>query len=318
VAATNRPEILDPALLRAGRFDRQVLVDRPDKAGRLAILRLHAREVPLAADADLEVIAAMTVGFAGADLANIINEAALLAVRRGKDLVGFAELQEAVERVIAGLEKKNRVLNQEEKERVAHHEVGHALVALALPGADTIQKISIIPRGVAALGYTLQLPTEDRFLMTKSELENKIAVLLGGRVAEELVYREISTGARDDLLKATAIAKSMVKAYGMSEKLGQVSFDGERQPLFLPTGQPHAGGEYSEATAREIDSEIGRIINEQYGRVTTLLAARQDVLREAAVALLRKETITGGELQAIVAQKDGSLREDRANTTTIH
>src|SRR5581483_783674 len=188
MAATNRPEILDPALLRAGRFDRQVLVDRPDKAGRLAILKVHARGVPLANDADLEVIAAMTPGFAGADLANIINEAALLAVRRDKEQVGLAELQEAVERVIAGLEKKNRVLNKQEKERVAHHEVGHALVALAIPGSDVVQKISIIPRGVAALGYTLQLPTEDRFLMTRSELENRIAVLLGGRVAEEVIY----------------------------------------------------------------------------------------------------------------------------------
>src|SRR5262245_35023400 len=249
MAATNRPEILDPALLRAGRFDRQVLVDRPDKTGRVAILRVHAKNVALDPDADLETIAAMTPGFAGADLANLINEAALLAVRRGKDAVGLSELQEAVERVIAGLEKKNRVLNKREKERVAHHEIGHALIALALPGTDTVQKISIIPRGVAALGYTLQLPTEDRFLMTKAELENKIAVLLGGRVAEELVYSEISTGARDDLMKATDIAKSMVKAYGMSDKLGQISFDGERQPLFLQASPPHTGGDYSEETA---------------------------------------------------------------------
>ena len=212
VAATNRPEILDPALLRAGRFDRHVVVDRPDKAGRRDILAIYARDVALAPDADLDVIAAMTPGFAGADLANIVNESALLAVRRDKEQIGLEELQEAVERVIAGLEKKNRVLNPAEKERVAHHEVGHALVALALPGSDTVQKISIIPRGVAALGYTLQLPTEDRFLMTQSELENRIAVLLGGRIAEEVVYNEVSTGAQDDLLKATDIARSMVKA----------------------------------------------------------------------------------------------------------
>ncbi|MGH7220721.1 MAG: ATP-dependent zinc metalloprotease FtsH, partial [Nitrospiraceae bacterium] len=220
MAATNRPEILDPALLRAGRFDRQVLVDRPDKIGRLAILRVHAKKVTLGSDADLEVIAGMTPGFSGADLANIINEATLLAVRRNKEQVGLPELQEAVERVVAGLEMKNRVLNKMEKERVAHHEVGHALVALSFPGADPIQKISIIPRGIAALGYTLQLPTEDRFLMTKTELENKIAVFLGGRIAEELIFSEASTGAQNDLVKATDIAKSMVKSYGMSDKLG--------------------------------------------------------------------------------------------------
>jgi cell division protease FtsH len=303
MAATNRPEILDPALLRAGRFDRHVLVDRPDKAGRLAILKVHARGVPLASEADLDVIAAMTVGFVGADLANIINEAALLAVRRGKDIVGLAELQEAVERVIAGLEKKNRVLNRMEKERVAHHEVGHALVALSIPGCDAVQKISVIPRGIAALGYTLQLPTEDRFLMTKSELENKIAVLLGGRVAEEIVYREVSTGAQDDLLKATDIAKSMVKTYGMSEKLGQISFDQDRQPLFLQPAQPHTPSDYSEETSREIDCEVRRIMDQQYGRVRSILGAQQEALRKAATVVLEKETITGEELKAIVSSR---------------
>ena len=302
MAATNRPEILDPALLRAGRFDRHVLVDRPDKGGRLAILKLHARNVPLGPDADLEVIAAMTAGLVGADLANIVNEAALLAVRRGKDAVGLAELQEAVERVIAGLEKKNRVLNQMEKERVAHHELGHALVALSIPGADAVQKISIIPRGIAALGYTIQLPTEDRFLMTKSELENKIAVLLGGRVAEEIIYREVSTGAQDDLMKATDIAKSMVKRYGMSEKLGLLSFDRDRQPLFLQNGQPQAPGDYSEETAREIDCKVHRIIDEQYARVSRVLNSQQEVFREAAAVLLKKEIITGEELKAIIAK----------------
>jgi len=244
----------------------------------------------------------MAAGFVGADLANIVNEAALLAVRRGKDQVGTAELQEAVERVIAGLEKKNRVLNQAEKERVAHHEVGHALMALSIPGADTVQKISIIPRGIAALGYTLQLPTEDRFLMTKSELENKVAVLLGGRVAEEIIYKEVSTGAQDDLLKATDIAKSMVKVYGMSEKLGQISFERDRQPLFFPIGQDQTRNDYSEATAREIDYEVRRIIDEQYSRVSALLDSQQTTLREAARALLSKETITGEELKAIIAK----------------
>jgi cell division protease FtsH len=305
MAATNRPEILDPALLRAGRFDRQVLVDRPDKEGRFAILRLHARGVPLAPEVNLEVIAAMTAGFAGADLANIINEAALLTARQGKEWVGKAELQEAVERVIAGLEKRNRVLNKQEKERVAHHEVGHALIALALPGGETVQKISIIPRGVAALGYTLQLPTEDRFLMTKSELENKIAVLLGGRVAEELVFREISTGARDDLLKATEIAKNMVKSYGMSEHLGKVSFDDERQSLFLQGQQAKTRTDYSEVTAREIDAEVREIVETQYRRATQLLSAQQETLREAAAVLLQRETISGDELQAIANRRPG-------------
>ena len=301
MAATNRPEILDPALLRAGRFDRHVLVDRPDKSGRLAILKVHARNVPLANERDLEVIAAMTPGFVGADLANLINEAALLGVRRGKDKVELSELQEAVERVVAGLEKKNRILNPAEKERVAHHEVGHALVAMSIPGSDAVHKISIIPRGIAALGYTMQLPTEDRFLMTQAELKNKIAVLLGGRVAEETIYQEISTGAQDDLLKATDIAKSMVKVYGMSEKLGQVSFERDRRPLFLQAAQPESAGDYSEETAREIDCEVRRLIDEQYDRVRIILGSQEAILRQAASVLLTKETITGEELKAIVA-----------------
>ena len=309
MAATNRPEILDKALLRAGRFDRHVVVDRPDKIGRLEILKVHSRNVQLDPDADLEVIAAMTPGFAGADLANIINEAALLAVRMNKDAVGLPELQEAVERVIAGLEKKNRVLNPKEKERVAHHEIGHALASLSLPGSDEVQKISIIPRGVAALGYTLQLPTEDRFVITQSELENKIAVYLGGRVAEEIIYNEISTGARDDLLKATDIAKNMIKAYGMSNKLGQVSFDQDQQPMFLQNGQPSGPGDYSEETARDIDNEVRQIIDTQYARVTELLQAQEDILRDAAQVLLEKETITGEELKAIAATSQESDSE---------
>ena len=299
MAATNRPEILDPALLRAGRFDRQVLVDRPDKSGRTAILKIHAREVTLAPDVDLEVIAAMTPGFAGADLANIVNEAALLAVRRGKDAVEMHDLQEAVERVVAGLEKRNRILNPKEKERVAFHEVGHALIALSLPGSDPVQKISIIPRGIAALGYTIQLPTEDRFLMTKSELENKIAVLLGGRGAEEIIFGEISTGASDDLRKATDIAKGMIKAYGMSDVLGQVSFDRDRQPLYLQQGGGQYSSDYSEETAREIDKEVREIISIQYARVLSLLRQQSPVLNNAAGVLLSKESISGAELKSI-------------------
>ena len=301
MAATNRPEILDPALLRAGRFDRHVLVDRPDKIGRLAILRVHAKQVVLGPDADLEVIAGMTPGFSGADLANIINEATLLAVRRNKEQVGLPELQEAVERVVAGLEKKNRVLNKMEKERVAYHETGHAIVALSMPGADTVQKISIIPRGIAALGYTLQLPTEDRFLMTKTELEHKIAVLLGGRIAEELIFGEASTGAQNDLVKVTDIAKSMVKAYGMSEKLGTITLERERQPQFLPIQGAREGGDYSEETAREIDCEIRRIIDEQYIFVKRLLAEKHSALVRGATLLLEKEVMSGADLRDIMA-----------------
>jgi cell division protease FtsH len=300
MAATNRPEILDPALLRAGRFDRHVLVDRPDKTGRLAVLRVHAKQVAMGPDADLETIAAMTPGFSGADLANVVNEAALLAVRRTKDRVGMSELQEAVERVIAGLEKKNRVLNKMERERVAYHETGHALVALSLPGSDQIQKISIIPRGIAALGYTLQLPTEDRFLMTKSELEAKVAVLLGGRIAEELMFGEASTGAQNDLVKATDIAKSMVKAYGMSEKVGMITLERERQPQFMQIQPPQEKGDYSEETARDIDSEVRRIIDEQYERVKRLLGEKKRALQEGAETLLEHEVMTGPELRAIL------------------
>jgi cell division protease FtsH len=310
MAATNRPEILDPALLRAGRFDRHVLVDRPDKADRLAILRVHARKVPIESEAVLDVIAGMTAGFVGADLANIINEAALLGVRRDKEKVGASELQEAVERVIAGLEKKNRVLSPLEKKRVAHHELGHALVALSIPGLDDVHKISIIPRGIAALGYTIQVPTEDRFLMTEGELKNKIAVLLGGRAAEELVYEEVSTGAHDDLSKATDIARSMVKTYGMSAKLGQVSFDKDRRAVILPgPSEAHPRGDYSEETAREIDNEVRRLIDEQRERVGEILAERHQVLLEAGRMLLAKETISGDELRAVMREHDLEPRD---------
>ena len=305
MAATNRPEILDPALLRAGRFDRHVLVDRPDKNGRLAILKVHAREIPLESEAHLEVIAGMTPGMVGADMANILNEAALLAVRRGKEKVGPAELDEAVERIIAGLEKKNRILNPKEKERVATHECGHALIGLAL-GGDPIKKISVIPRGISALGYTIQLPTEDRFLMTKSELENKLAVLFGGRVAEELVYEELSTGAQDDLIKATDIARTMVKAYGMSRNLGHVAFDRPASQQFLQV-PASLGGEYSEEVLREIDSEVRWTLDEQYARATRILRSQLPALRRASSALLAHETLTGEELATLVKPSAGSL-----------
>jgi cell division protease FtsH len=261
----------------------------------------------------------MTVGFAGADLANVINEAALLAARRGCEEIGSVELQDAVERVVAGLEKKNRVLRQEEKERVAHHEVGHALVALMLPGGETVHKISIIPRGISALGYTLQVPTEERFLMTKAELENTIAALLGGRVAEELIFHDLSTGARNDLLKATDIAKNMVKSYGMSEQLGQVSFEG-RQTVFLQTGQGFDSGEYeySEATAREIDVAVRCIIETEYVRATHLLTAHLTLLRDAAQLLLRKETMSGEELEAILYCSNGQANHKAIQAAAVY
>jgi cell division protease FtsH len=302
MAATNRPEILDPALLRAGRFDRHVLVDRPDRDGRLAILKVHARSVPLENPADLEALAGMTVGMVGADLANVINEAALLAVRRNQEKVSRAELEEAVERAVAGLEKRHRVLNKLERERVAHHELGHALVGLALSGSHSLRKVSIIPRGIAALGYTIQVPTEDRFLMTRQELVDRIATLLGGRVAEELIFQEVSTGAQDDLLKATEIARSMVTSYGMSESLGPVSFDDGKASPFLETGPSRVRGNYSEALARRVDDEVRHLLEAQHARVRELLGAREAVLRKAAARLLERETLSGEELAELVAE----------------
>lgn len=299
MAATNRPEILDPALLRPGRFDRHVLVDRPDKLGREQILRVHMKKVKIAGDVDVEKLAAMTPGMVGADLANLINEAALLAVRRDKTEVGMPEFQEAIERIIGGLEKKNRLINAQERETVAYHEMGHALVALSLPGTDPVQKISIIPRGIAALGYTMQVPTEDRFLMKKTELLNKIASLLGGRAAEELVFGDISTGAHNDLARATDIAKSMIKEYGMSETLGQVYFAREKRNPFLEAGLGEAG-DYSEATAQEIDKEIRNIIRTEYAKALDILKTKQDVLHRGAKLLLEKEKVDGAELQALL------------------
>jgi cell division protease FtsH len=301
MAATNRPEVLDAALLRAGRFDRQVVVDKPDVKGREAILLVHARNVKLAPSVDLHVLAARTPGMAGADLANIINEAALLAARKGKDAVDMADLEEAVDRVVGGLERKSRVLSEKERDIVAHHEIGHALVASSLPQADPVHKVTIIPRGVAALGATYQLPLEDRYLLTRSELEDRIAVLLGGRVAEEIIYGEVSTGAHNDLERATEIARLMVMQYGMSEQLGPMTFGGGQQAIFLRGSGLSQEREYSEESARRIDGETRAIIDRLYDRVRDLLTARKRVLVEAATELKQKETLEGDRLRELLA-----------------
>ncbi|HPX51662.1 MAG TPA: ATP-dependent zinc metalloprotease FtsH, partial [Deltaproteobacteria bacterium] len=291
MAATNRPEILDPALLRPGRFDRHVVVDRPDKAGRIKILDVHMKSVKTDESVNVERLAGMTPGMSGADLANLVNEAALMAVRRGKKAVGMAEFEEAVERVVAGLEKKNRVINEKEREIVAYHEMGHAIVALTLPGTDPVHKISIIPRGVAALGYTMQVPTQDRFLLSRTELLNRVASLLGGRAAEEIVFGDVSTGAHNDLSRATDIARSMVTEYGMSEKLGQIYLSSDKGNRFLGSGTPDSASGYSEETARAIDAEIRHIIHTQYETALDILKGKMDVLRKGALVLLEKEKI---------------------------
>ena len=299
LAATNRPEILDPALLRAGRFDRQVLVDRPDHLGRVQILKVHLRKVRAAPSLELEKVASLTPGFTGADLANLCNEAALVATRRNAPLVELDDFTVAVERIVAGLEKRNRILNANERRIVAHHEMGHALVAAALPGTDPVHKVSVIPRGIGALGYTIQRPTEDRFLMTQEELESKMAVLLGGRAAEQLVFNHLSTGAADDLEKATRIARSMVTRYGMIEGLGHVSYDDENASMlggpfpFLPRGDK------SDATAREIDVAVRDLVSRAFARARQILAAHQKLLTESAELLLEKETLSESDLKPI-------------------
>ncbi|TMG98803.1 MAG: ATP-dependent zinc metalloprotease FtsH, partial [Betaproteobacteria bacterium] len=298
LAATNRPEILDPALLRAGRFDRQVLVDRPDRIGRLQILQVHAKKIRLAPDADLEKVAALTPGFTGADLANLVNEAALHATRRGAEAVSLDDFTLAVERIVAGLEKKRQVLNPKEREIVAHHEMGHALVAMSLPGTDPVHKVSIIPRGIGALGYTIQRPTEDRFLMTREELENKMAVLLGGRAAEQIIYGHLSTGAADDLAKVTDIARNMVMRYGMDERLGHLSYEEERAPL-LPTPIAVQERKYSEDTAREIDRAVREIVKSAFERALAILKRHRNVLEDGARELLKKETLAEPDVAAI-------------------
>lgn len=307
LAATNRPEILDPALLRAGRFDRQVLVDRPDKKGRIAILNVHMKKVTLDRDVDAEKVAALTPGFSGADLANLVNEAALLATRRRAAAVSMEDFNNAVERIVAGLEKKNRVLNPREREIVAHHEMGHALMAMALPGVDPVHKVSIIPRGIGALGYTIQRPTEDRFLMTREELENKIAVLLGGRAAEKIIYDHLSTGAADDLVKATDIARAMVARYGMDPELGHVSYDSDR-PGYLGTGDQSSwlNRRYSDATAERIDAAVKNVIDRIFERTIKVLEDNRGLLESTARDLLERETLDEPDLQAIAEKVRGA------------
>jgi cell division protease FtsH len=309
LAATNRPEILDPALMRPGRFDRQVLVDRPDRKGREEILRIHARDVKLGAEVDLKLIAARTPGFAGADLANVVNEAALLAARRDRDKVVMADFMEAIERVVAGLEKKNRRMNEKEKEIVAYHESGHALVSSLCAHSEPVHKISIIPRGLAALGYTLQLPLEDRYLMSREELLDKMAGLMGGRAAEEIMVGSISTGASNDFKQASEIARLMVTEYGMSEALGHVSLAERSRSPFLNGGQGGVGltdKNFSERTQRRVDEEVSRLIEEAMQRARDLISRHRDALTKVAARLLATEVIEGDELRRILAD-NGAL-----------
>jgi len=302
LAATNRPEILDPALLRSGRFDRQVLVDRPDKVGRVQILKVHVRKVKLAPDVDLEQVASLTTGFTGADLANLVNEAAIAATRRGGDAVTQEDFTVAFERIVAGLEKRNRVLNPKEREIVAHHEMGHALVSRALPATDRVHKVSIVPRGVGALGYTIHRPTEDRYLMTREELETKIAVLLGGRAAEKLVFGHLSTGAADDMARATEIAREMVTRFGMDETLGYVTLEAKRSRWLEQPGRPTpTDSEVSEVTRQRIDEAVRQIVMAGFERATEILTVNRAVLERAANALLESETLEGEELDRLTA-----------------
>jgi len=310
MAATNRPEVLDPALMRAGRFDRQVVVDKPDVNGREAILKIHARNVSLAPAVDLRLIAARTPGFAGADLANIVNEAALLAARKGKDAVETADLEEAIDRVVAGLEKRSRVLSEKERDIVAHHEMGHALVAASVEHADPVHKVSIIPRGIAALGMTYQRPVEDRYLLTRSELEDRIAVMLGGRVAEEIVYGEVSTGAHNDLERATDLARLMVTRYGMSERLGPLTFGDDQRGQFLRGAGFPVERDYSEETARVIDEEVRAIVERSLARVRGLLGAKKAVLLRGAEELKTRETLEGEPLRRLLAGELEAVKEE--------
>jgi cell division protease FtsH len=314
MAATNRPEILDPALLRPGRFDRQIVVDRPDVKGRLDILRIHSKDIKLAPDTHMERIARRTPGFVGADLANLLNEAALLAARRNRADVSMKEIDDAIDRIVAGLEKRNRLINDKERRIVAYHEAGHAIVAERVETADPVHKISIIPRGVAALGYTQQLPTEDRYLLTKQELLDRIAVLLGGRVAEEIVFNEISTGAGNDLERVTDLARRMVTEYGMSRELGPVNYAGPRRAQFMqvPEGMTEAR-QYSDETAREIDREIQGIVEGTYTRVTEILTADRDTLEALSQRLLETEVVDEHELREIMGlpPRKHDIPEDR-------
>jgi cell division protease FtsH len=300
MGATNRPEVLDPALLRPGRFDRQVLVDKPDVRGREEILRIHVKNVKISETVDLKIVAARTAGFAGADLANLVNEAALLAARRDKPAVESKDFDEAIDRVIAGLEKK-RVMSSKERRIVAYHESGHAIVASVLPGLDPVHKISIVQRGFGALGYTMQLPLEDRYLMTRTDLLHQLAVLLGGRSAEEIAFNEISTGAQNDLQRATDIARAMVTEYGMSDALGAINYDGHRKATFLDMPFPTDRGNYAEETAVKIDAEIKRILTEAHDSARQILRDHRQTLDMLSERLLDKEVIESEELKAILA-----------------
>jgi cell division protease FtsH len=301
MGATNRPEVLDPALLRPGRFDRQVLVDKPDVRGREEILRIHSRQVKTTPGVDLRVVAQRTAGFAGADLANLVNEAALLAARQNKEAVEMSDFNDAIDRLIAGLEKK-RVMSVKERETVAYHESGHAIVASVLPGLDPVHKISIVQRGFGALGYTMQLPLEDRYLLTKSDLENQMAVLLGGRSAEEIAVGEISTGAQNDLQRATDIARAMVTQFGMSEELGTVNYEGSRRNAFLDIPMGPERGPYGDDTAHRIDAEVKRLIEDAHDRARQVISERRQLLELITRRLLEKEVIEGAELQELIAQ----------------
>ena len=317
LGATNRPETLDPALLRPGRFDRQVLVDRPDLKGRQAILDIHAQEVKLSDEVDLNAIATRTPGFAGADLANLVNEAALLAARNHREAVVQADFAEAIERVVAGLEKRSRVLNDKEKEIVAYHEVGHALVGAAMPGSDQVEKISIVPRGMAALGYTLQLPTEDRFLRDEAELKGQIATMLGGRSAEEVVFGAITTGAANDLQRATDVAEQMVTSYGMSQVLGPLAYDRSKQNNFLDNGMaPNARRLVSDETAKAIDKEVKSIVEAAHQRALRILKDNRELLETISQQLLKEEVIEGESLRDMLAGV--KVGEDTSNTFSQH
>jgi cell division protease FtsH len=299
MAATNRPEVLDPALLRPGRFDRQVLVDKPDVKGREEVLRIHTKEVKLAGNVDLKVVAARTAGFAGADLANLVNEAALLAARKDKTAVEMADFEEAIDRLIAGLEKK-RVMSTKEREIVAYHESGHAIVATLIPNMDPVHKISIVQRGFGALGYTMQLPLEDRYLMQRQDLLNQLAVLLGGRTAEEIALGEISTGAQNDLLRATDIARAMVTEFGMSDALGAVNYDGHQRNKFLDITMGPERGAYAEDTARLIDAEVKRIMGDAHTQARQILTGHRDDLEAVTRRLLELEVMEGDELRTLL------------------
>ncbi|WOF44970.1 ATP-dependent zinc metalloprotease FtsH [Sphingopyxis indica] len=302
LAATNRPEVLDPALLRAGRFDRQVLVDRPDKKGRIDVLQVHLKKIQAAPDLDLDAVAAMTPGFTGADLANLVNEAALVATRRGAQAASLDDFTQAFERIVAGIEKKSRVLSSHERAIVAHHEIGHALVAMSLPGTDPVQKVSIIPRGIAALGYTLQRPTEDRFLISRSELQSRMAALLGGRAAEDLIFGDVSTGAADDLQRATDIARDMVVRFGMTAELGQVAYEPETGSFLVGQTPAWRPKNYGDGTAEAIDEAVRKLIDQAFQAARAVLERNRDLLETSAKELLAKETLVADDLRLLATR----------------